>query len=92
MVESIDNITDVIANASLTDKAELYKELGIELTYQPDGRLLVEARPRRLSVCVGGPFTPGHRCMHLADGASSRPVDQPVRRTWGGSLGHTPEC
>ena len=54
MVESIDDMTDVIANASPTDKAALYKELGIELIYQPDGRLLVEARPRRLSVCVEG--------------------------------------
>ena len=54
LVESFEDLTRVITGASPADKAALYKELGIELTYQPDGRLLVQARPRRLSVCVGG--------------------------------------
>jgi site-specific DNA recombinase len=54
LVESVEDLTTLISDASPEDKAALYKELGIELTYQPDGRLLVEARPRRLSVRVGG--------------------------------------
>ena len=54
LVASVEDLTRVIADASPQDKAALYKELGIELTYQPDGRILVEARPRRLSVCVEG--------------------------------------
>ena len=54
LVESFEDINRVIADADPADKAALYKELGIDLTYGPDGRILVEARPRRLSVCVGG--------------------------------------
>ncbi len=54
LVESFEDINRVIAEADPADKAALYKELGIDLTYEPDGRILVEARPRRLSVCVGG--------------------------------------
>jgi hypothetical protein len=54
LVESVEDVTRVITGASPADKAALYKKLGIELTYQPDGRLLVQARPRRLSVRVGG--------------------------------------
>ena len=54
LVESFEYVNRVIADADPADKAALYKELGIDLTYEPNGRILVEARPRRLSVCVGG--------------------------------------
>jgi site-specific DNA recombinase len=53
LVESVEDLTTLISDASPEDKAALYKELGIELTYQPDGRLLVEARRAQMQVRTG---------------------------------------
>ena len=61
LIESFEDISRVIAEADPADKAALYKELGIDLTYEPDWRILVEAKPRRLSVCVGGTRGPESR-------------------------------
>jgi hypothetical protein len=44
-VEAVDDVSQAIADARPADKAILYRELKIELTYHPDGRVLVEARP-----------------------------------------------
>ena len=54
LVEAVDDVTRAIADASPADKATLYRELGIELTYHPDGRVLVEARPAWANERVGG--------------------------------------
>jgi len=40
------------------DKADLYAELGVSLSYHPDGRVAVEALPRGRDVSVGGAFAP----------------------------------
>ena len=54
LVHALKNIVQVLSEADIIDKADLYEELGIELTYHPDGRVAVETRPRRLEVRVGG--------------------------------------
>lgn len=54
LVAAVDDLTRAIADASRADKATLYRELGIELTYHPDGRILVEARPAWANERVGG--------------------------------------
>lgn len=46
---------DALANADLADKPEDYRELGVTLTYSPDGREKVQALPRAVNVGVGGP-------------------------------------
>ena len=38
----------------MSDKAELYSELGIKLSYHRDGTVAVEAVPREVMVRVGG--------------------------------------
>jgi hypothetical protein len=43
-----------LADADPEDKAELYRELGVNLTYSPDGRVNVQVLPRGVSVRVGG--------------------------------------
>jgi DNA invertase Pin-like site-specific DNA recombinase len=54
LVQALKNIVEVLNEADVVDKADLYEQLGIELTYHPDGRVAVETRPRRLEVRVGG--------------------------------------
>ena len=44
----------MLADAEPADKAELYDQLGISLTYHPDGTVTVESRPRGVQVRVGG--------------------------------------
>lgn len=48
------DVVAVLADAAPADKAELYRELGIELAYHADGRVAVEALPRGTAVGVGG--------------------------------------
>jgi hypothetical protein len=48
------HIVATLAGADPADKAAVYRELGISLTYNEDGRVLVEARPRVVEVRVGG--------------------------------------
>jgi hypothetical protein len=43
-----------LADADPEDKAELYRELGVNLTYSPDGRVNVQVLQRGANVRVGG--------------------------------------
>lgn len=54
LVRYLKDIVAVLANADPADKAELYSELGVSLTYHADGRVAVEAMPRGVDVRVGG--------------------------------------
>jgi len=54
LIAELQTITEVLANADPTDKAELYRELGGSLRYHPDGSVAVEALPRGVVVRVGG--------------------------------------
>lgn len=47
-------LTDMLAEADPADKAPVYAEMGIEVTYHADGRDLVESRPGVVDECVGG--------------------------------------
>ena len=54
LVEALRDIVTVLAEADPQDKANLYGELGVGLTYHPEGRVTVEMHPRGVKVCVGG--------------------------------------
>lgn len=54
LVRHLRDVVAVLADADPADKAVLYRELGIELTYHADGRVRVEALPRGTQVRVGG--------------------------------------
>jgi hypothetical protein len=54
LVEALRDIVTVLAEADPEDKAELYEELGVDLTYHPEGRVSVEMLPRGVKVRVGG--------------------------------------
>jgi len=62
LVEALRDIVTVLAEADPDDKADLYRELGVNLTYHPEGRVSVEMLPRGVKVRVGGPTsTPSTR-------------------------------
>ena len=50
------DITATLAGADPADKAAVYEEMGIDVTYNQDGRILVESRPRVVTDGVGGPI------------------------------------
>ena len=54
LVASLRDITATLAAADPTDKAAVYEEMGIKVTYHQDGQVLVEARPRVENDGVGG--------------------------------------
>ena len=54
LVDALRDIVTVLAEANPEDKAELYGELGVNLTYHPEGRVSVEMHPRGVNVRVGG--------------------------------------
>ena len=54
LVASLRDITATLAAADPTDKAAVYEEMGIDVTYHQDGQVLVESRPRVVSDGVGG--------------------------------------
>ncbi len=54
LVNALQDIVEVLAEAEPRDKTELYDQLGISLAYDPDGTVTVESRPRGLPVRVGG--------------------------------------
>lgn len=54
LVKALKDIVEVLADAEPADKAELYDQLGLSLSYEPDGTVAVESRPRGVQVCVGG--------------------------------------
>ncbi|MGQ0616239.1 MAG: recombinase family protein [Acidimicrobiia bacterium] len=54
LVASLHDMVAVLEHAAPADRAAVYTELGIALTYHPDGRVLVESRPPCSQVRVGG--------------------------------------
>lgn len=54
LVRQLKDIVAVLADADPADKHAVYDELGVNLTYHPDGRVHVGAGARVLGVRVGG--------------------------------------
>ena len=54
LVASLRDITATLANADPADKAAVYAEMGITITYNHEGRALLESRPRVVEDGVGG--------------------------------------
>jgi hypothetical protein len=54
LVDALRDIVAVLADADPQDKADLYGELGVNLTYHPEGRVSVAMHPRGINVRVGG--------------------------------------
>ena len=57
LVENLQDVTAAPADADPTLKAQLYEELGITVTYDPDRRVIrLQSRPAIAwgAVCVGG--------------------------------------
>jgi hypothetical protein len=54
LVRQLKDIVAVLTNADPADKRAIYDELGVNLTYHPDGRVQVGAGGRVLRVRVGG--------------------------------------
>lgn len=55
LVAQLKNIVSVLAHADAEDKRAIYAELGVNLTYHPDGRVRVGAGAGVLGGGVGGP-------------------------------------
>jgi hypothetical protein len=53
LVASLRDITATLAAADPTDKAAVYAEMGIDVTYHQDGRVVVASRPRVVESSVG---------------------------------------
>jgi len=67
LVASLKDITATLAAADPAAKAKVYAEMGIELTYHHDGRVVVESRPRGAESGVGEAFRlPATRTAALA--------------------------
>ncbi|HJQ90470.1 MAG TPA: recombinase family protein [Acidimicrobiia bacterium] len=74
LVASLQDITATLAAADPADKAKVYAEMGIDITYHQDGRVVFESRPRVVESSVGEPWEP--------------PVDQAWRlKPWGSKDG-----
>jgi site-specific DNA recombinase len=56
LVARLRDITATLAGADPADKAAVYDEMGIDVTYHPEGRVSVEMSPRGVNVRVGGPI------------------------------------
>jgi site-specific DNA recombinase len=58
LINSIGDVTAALSTGALDDKATLYKELGLSLTYHPDTASVYAraelAKPRWAADCVGG--------------------------------------
>lgn len=54
-MDSLKDIVTVLAEADPEDKAELYSELGVSLTYHAVGRVTVQMKPCGVKVRVGEP-------------------------------------
>lgn len=54
VVRQLKDLVAVLANADPEDKRAVYDELGVDLTYQADGRIPVTAGARVLGERVGG--------------------------------------
>ncbi len=53
LVASLQDITATLAAADPTDKAKVYAEMVIDITYHQDGRVVAESRPRAVESGVG---------------------------------------
>ena len=53
LVASLQDITATLTAADPADKAKVYAEMGIDITYHQDGRVVVESRPRVVESSVG---------------------------------------
>jgi len=51
---SLRDITATLAAADPTDKAAVYEEMGIDVTYHPEGSISTKMFPRGVKVRVGG--------------------------------------
>jgi hypothetical protein len=57
LVHGLGDLLDVLRDADPADKAEVYRQLGVRLTYHPgEARVTVEAQPTGPGTkeCVGG--------------------------------------
>ena len=52
------DIVAALAGAEAADKADLYKELGVTLRYDPSGTVAVKVQPLGVTVRVGGGLEP----------------------------------
>ena len=48
------DIVSTLAAADPSDKADLYRELGVTLRYDPSGTVAVKVQPREVTERVGG--------------------------------------
>jgi site-specific DNA recombinase len=55
LLASLQDITATLAGADPADKAKVYAEMGIDITYHQDGRVVVGSRPRVVESSVGEP-------------------------------------
>ena len=53
LVASLRDITATLAAADPVDKAKVYAEMGIDITYHQEGRVVIESRPRVVESSVG---------------------------------------
>ncbi|HZD24262.1 MAG TPA: hypothetical protein VE569_12805 [Acidimicrobiia bacterium] len=53
LVASLRDITATLAGADPAEKAKVYAEMGIDITYHQDGGVVVESRPRVVESSVG---------------------------------------
>ena len=53
LVEALHVVVGVLAEADQDDKAQLYREFGLELTYHPEGSVSVRMVPRGVGVSEG---------------------------------------
>ena len=60
LVNGLGNLLDVLAHAAPEDKAEVYRQLGLRLTYDPARRVIVAELDPWARVGVGEPVDP--RC------------------------------
>jgi site-specific DNA recombinase len=60
LVNGLGNLLDVLAKAAREDKAEVYRQLGLRLTYDPARRVVIAESDPWPNVGVGGPIGPKH--------------------------------
>lgn len=60
LVAGVRDIVTALSAAAPTDKAAIYAELGVSLTYHPGGQVLVEARPYTEERVGEGDCSPGY--------------------------------
>jgi len=58
LVRSLGDIAAVLRTTDPKDRAEVYAELGVRITYNPDGRIVIAESSPCSKVRVGGPMSP----------------------------------